>query len=107
MLNIEYPDSFFDGVYSVEALEHAVEIEPAIREMARVLKAGGKIVIIDKNREKLGSMTIKPWERWFDPAGVAWLLKKYGISAGYRTVAYETSIQPDGLFIAWEGVKDG
>jgi malonyl-CoA O-methyltransferase len=54
MLNIRYPNAFFDCVYSVEALEHAVAIEPAIKEMARILKPGGKIVIIDKNAAKLG-----------------------------------------------------
>jgi len=106
MLNIRYPDAFFDCVYSVEALEHAVAIEPAIKEMVRVLKSGGKIVIIDKNSRKLGALRIKPWERWFNPVQIINLLRKYGVEAHYKPVAYGQHSQPDGIFIVWEGMKN-
>ena len=33
------------------------------------------------------------------------LLKKYGVRAHYKPISYEKHQQPDGLFIAWEGVK--
>ena len=105
MLNIRYPDAFFDCVYSVEALEHAVAIEPAIKEMARVLKPGGKIVIIDKNAAKLGVFRIKPWERWFNPKEVTALLQKYGVVPSFKPVSYD-EYRADGVFISWEGVKN-
>ena len=63
MLNIKYPDNYFDCVFTIEALEHAINIETAIKEMVRILKPGGKIVIIDKNIDKLGAMVLKPWEK--------------------------------------------
>jgi malonyl-CoA O-methyltransferase len=106
MLNIRNSNNFFDCVYSVEALEHAVAIEPAIQEMVRVLKPGGRIVVIDKNAAKLGVMGIKSWERWFDPEQIVKLLKKYGVDAHYKLVSYDEHSQPDGLFVAWEGTKN-
>ncbi len=104
MLDIRYPDAFFDCVYSVEALEHAVAIEAAIKEMVRVLKPGGKIVIIDKNAAKLGVFRIKPWERWFNPKEVTALLQKYGVATSFKPVSYD-EYRADGVFISWEGVK--
>jgi len=107
MLNIKQPDGYFDCVYSVEALEHAVRIELAIKEMVRVLKPGGKIIIIDKNNAKAGALQIKSWEQWFDAEGVANLLRKYGVNATFKYITYDQWATPDGLFIAWEGIKAG
>ena len=105
MLAIKYPDSYFDRVLSVEALEHAVNIEQAVKEMCRILNSDGKIIIIDKNIAKTGALEIKPWERWFKPERITALLKKYGVKAQHKTIAYGSYSQPDGLFVAWEGVK--
>ncbi len=106
MLNLEYPDEYFDCVYAVESLEHAVRVEPAIRDMVRILKPGGKIMIVDKNVRKTGKLQTKPWERWLRPEQIAAFLQKYGVAASYKAVAYEKLSQPDGLFIAWGGVKE-
>jgi len=105
ILDIRLPDDSFDCVYCVEALEHAVRIESAVREMVRLLKPGGKIIIIDKNIAKLGQMELEPWERWFSPREIIELLRRYGVQARHKLIAYENHVQPDGLFIAWEGVK--
>ena len=51
MLNIKYPSDYFDCVYSVEAIEHAVNIDHAIKEMVRILKPKGKIIIITPNSD--------------------------------------------------------
>lgn len=61
ILDIKYPESYFDSVYCVETLEHALRTENAIKEMVRVLKHGGKIIIIDKNAAKLGTLKLEPW----------------------------------------------
>ncbi|MDD4938652.1 MAG: methyltransferase domain-containing protein [Candidatus Omnitrophica bacterium] len=105
LLNASYPDAFFDCVYSVEALEHALLIENAIQEMVRVLKPGGKIIVIDKNIAKIGRLEIKPWERWFDMREVADIFKRSGVEADFKTISYGNRAQPDGLFVAWEGTK--
>ena len=105
ILNISYPDNFFDCVYCVEALEHAVRIEKAIEEMSRILKPFGKIVIIDKNIEKIGKLNIEPWEQWFRKEELIQILRKYNIEAEAKFISYENYKTPDGLFIAWEGIK--
>ena len=68
--------------------------------------SNGKIVIIDKNAAKLGKLKLEPWEKWFKPKEVVKLLNKYGIRANYKTIPYAEHIQADGLFIAWQGVKE-
>lgn len=105
ILNINYPDATFDFVYCVEALEHAIRTEKAIQEMCRILKPGGKIVIIDKNISKLGGLRLEDWEQWFTPEQIRNLLNKYGVRAHYKFITYGEHSKPDGLFIAWEGKK--
>lgn len=105
ILDIKYPDAYFDCIYCVEALEHALRIENAIKEMARILKPGGKIIIIDKNIVKLGKLEIETWEQWFIPEKIISLLKKYGVETNYRLLSHEKHFQPDGLFVSWKGIK--
>jgi len=105
MLDLRYRDASLDAMYSVEALEHALIVENALREMARVLKPGGRLVIIDKDAAQLGRLEIKPWERWFRPREVIRLLARYGVEASAEMVAYGDATTPDGLFVAWKGIK--
>jgi malonyl-CoA O-methyltransferase len=105
ILDIRYPDASFDCVYCVETLEHAVRIENAIKELVRVLKPSGKIIIIDKNIAKLGALEIAPWERWFWPQEILAHLEKNDVSSSYNPISYGKIKQPDGLFIAWKGIK--
>lgn len=62
---IPYEDNKFDVTYTCEALEHAVDIKSAIKELCRVTKPGGIIAIIDKNKEKMGCLEIDEFEQWF------------------------------------------
>jgi malonyl-CoA O-methyltransferase len=105
ILDIEYPDNFFDCVYSVETLEHAILPENAVKEMVRILKPGGKIIIIDKNAEKLGTLKIEAWEQWFYPQKILDNLKENNVDAKHKPIIFNGGIEPDGLFIVWEGVK--
>ncbi|MBN1872064.1 MAG: class I SAM-dependent methyltransferase [Candidatus Omnitrophica bacterium] len=47
--NLPFTDGEFDYVYSIETFEHIPDTGKGISEACRVLKEGGKIVIIDKN----------------------------------------------------------
>lgn len=105
LLDIPYPDAFFDHIYSVEALEHAIMTENAIKEMVRVLKPEGKIIIIDKNKAMIGKLKLELWEQWFNSKEIINLLQKYGIEAQFKQIAYGKQTKPDGLFIAWTGIK--
>jgi ubiquinone/menaquinone biosynthesis C-methylase UbiE len=53
------------GVYATESLEHAVDIDLAIAEMCRVLAPGGRLAIIDKNKDHWGRFETPAWEKWF------------------------------------------
>ena len=94
-----------DGAYAIESLEHAVDIEGAVAELTRIVKPGGKIVIIDKNAQKWGQLETPAWERWFHRADLDRLLKLHCRSATSRPISYWEDVPPDGLFLAWFAVK--
>lgn len=43
---LEFPDNTFDKIYSFHTIEHIPNIAKALGEMARVLKPGGKIMLV-------------------------------------------------------------
>jgi SAM-dependent methyltransferase len=45
--SLPYPDRYFDGVRSERVLQHLDDPDTAIREMARVLRPGGRMCLID------------------------------------------------------------
>ncbi len=103
LTNIAYPDNFFDVTYTCEALEHAIDIKSAIRELARVTKPGGKIVIIDKNKSELGRLEIGEWETWFDADELKALLSNHCSEVNViDSIDYEEK-KGDNLFLAWIG----
>lgn len=104
LLKIPYPDDTFDLSFCIEALEHAIYIEGAIGEMARVTKPGGTLVIIDKNIKKLGCMELPEWESWFDASGLAEIMKNKGLKVTIQeNIPYEKENRSDDLFIGWVG----
>lgn len=107
LTEIDYPDDFFDIVYTCEALEHAIDIQSAVGELIRVTKPGGKIVIIDKNKAELGRMEIGEWEVWFDAEELRGMLLKYCQDVKVIDhIDYEGK-KDDPLFLAWIGTVAG
>ncbi|HEY2387434.1 MAG TPA: methyltransferase domain-containing protein [Candidatus Binatia bacterium] len=104
LLDMPFPDGHFDAVICIEALEHAVQIGEAVRELVRVLAPGGTLVIIDKNKEKLGTLATPSWERWFDAGELSAVLTSLGLAAEAELVGYDGR-EADGLFICWSGRK--
>ena len=105
MTELPFEDAFFDGAYATESLEHAVEIEKAVAEICRVVKPGGRIVIIDKNAEQWGRLATPEWERWFTPRELQRLLRRHCREVSSRYISYWEDVAPDGLFVAWTAVK--
>ncbi len=101
MTALPYPDGRFDCVYATESLEHAVETGRAVSEMCRVLKPGGRLVIIDKNAEHFGSLTTSEWERWFGRKELEALLRRDCREVESRFISYWEDVPPDGMFLAW------
>lgn len=94
-----------DGAYAIESLEHAVDIEGAVAELARIVKPGGRIAIIDKNARKWGTLETPAWERWFGQAELERLLKRHCAHVESHPISYWEDVKPDGLFLAWFAVK--
>ena len=96
-----FDDGFFDGAYATESLEHAVEIGKAVSEICRVVKGGGRIAIIDKNKEQWGRLETPEWERWFARKELEKLLRRGCRKVESGLISYWEDVQPVGLFVAW------
>ena len=105
LLNLPFAENSFDHAYSVEALEHAINPESAIAELCRVVKPGGRIIVIDKNQERHGALKIESWERWFKRSEVESWLRKYCADVRSERISYDHKTKTDGLFIAWLGTR--
>ena len=105
MTELPFESGFFDGAYATESLEHAVEIGKAVSEICRVVKPGGRIVIIDKNAEQWGRLDTPDWEKWFTRKELERLLERDCRTVSSRPISYWEDVEPDGLFLAWLAVK--
>lgn len=98
---IPYPDASFDLVYTAEALEHAVYPKNAVKELLRVTKPGGRVVVVDKNRDSKVFLETEEWEQWFDDAFFQQAARENGCQLTARhDLPYEDGVR-DGLFSGW------
>ena len=91
----------FDCAFAIESLEHAVDVDTAVADLCRVVKTGGRIVIIDKNAEQWGRLKTPAWEKWFERRALENLLKRHCSEVSSRPISYWEDVAPDGLFFAW------
>ena len=105
MTALPFRSESFDCAYATESLEHAVDIEGAVAEICRVVRPGGRIVIIDKNREQWGRLKTPQWEKWFGRKQLERLLWKHCRKVSSRPISYWEDVAPDGLFLAWLAEK--
>ena len=105
MTALPFASSQFDGAYATESLEHAVDIETAVNEMCRVVKPGGRIVIIDKNAEHWGRLRTPEWEKWFHRNELERQLKRHCSLVTSQPISYWEDVAPDGLFLVWLATK--
>ncbi len=102
---LPFASASFDCAYATESLEHAVDIETAVSELCRVVKPGGRIVIIDKNAEHWGRLETPAWEKWFGQKELEELLARHCGRVSSRPISYWEDVAPDGLFLAWTAEK--
>ncbi len=105
MTELPFADSTFDCIYATESLEHAVEIGRAVAEMCRVLKPGGRLVIIDKNAEHWGRFKTPAWEKWFTRTQLEDLLRRDCGTVTSEFLSYWDDVPSDGLFLGWFASK--
>jgi ubiquinone/menaquinone biosynthesis C-methylase UbiE len=101
MTALPFPDGVFDCAYATESLEHAVDIEGAVAELCRVVRPGGRIVIIDKNSKQWGRLKTPEWEKWFGRKELEKMLARHCAKVSSREISYWEDVAPDGLFLAW------
>jgi len=102
---LPFADGVFDGVYATESLEHAVDIKAAVGELCRVMKPGGRLVVIDKNAAQWGRLKTPDWEKWFDRRALERLIGRHCRRVESKPVSYWEDVEPDGLFLAWLAEK--
>jgi ubiquinone/menaquinone biosynthesis C-methylase UbiE len=101
MTALPFRNGIFDCAYATESLEHAVDIEVAVAELCRVVRPGGRIVIIDKNAKHWGKLKTPEWEKWFGRKELEKLLARHCAKVSSRPISYWEDVAPDGLFLAW------
>lgn len=107
LLCLPFADESFDAVFSVEALEHALRPRVAVDEMWRVLRPGGRLLIIDKHRGWQARCEHEPWEYWFELPEVAGWLAPHAQIERSELLPADGGEVPDGLFCLWTAVKHG
>ena len=79
--NLDFPDDSFDLVYSHGVLHHTPDIEAAVREIHRVLKPGGRAMVMLYHR---GSYNYRVGIRVLRRAGAGLLKSEGGIRLVHR-----------------------
>lgn len=116
---LSFPDASFDVVWSVEAGPHMPDKAVFARELLRVLKPGGILVVADWNQRDDRRVPLNAWEKpvmrqlldqWSHPAfssieGFAELLEATGWVQGHVTTAdWSRETLPSWLDSIWQGI---
>lgn len=63
-MNLSFPDASFDVVWCIEAGPHMPDKAVFAKELLRVLKPGGILVVADWNQRDARKQPLVLWERW-------------------------------------------
>ena len=66
---LDFPDAHFDTILAVEIVEHLLDIEQVFRELSRVMKPGGHLLVTTTDFNWLKQVIIAAafFERYFSP----------------------------------------
>jgi malonyl-CoA O-methyltransferase len=105
LLDSGVPAGAFDAVFAVESLEHSLVPERAVAEICRMVRPGGRVLVIDKHRAKQPYSDHQPWERWFLPDELARWLAGYCDRVGVVPISHGEGIPGNDLFLAASGIR--
>ncbi len=94
----------FDTVFSVEAIEHSSNWRASVRELIRVTRPRGWLLIIDKPLSAWGKLPCPAWERWPSKDELVGLMREGCDDVDSIDVAYDGH-PANGLITAWRGRK--
>ena len=118
-MKLSFPDASFDVVWSVEAGPHMPDKAVFARELLRVLKPGGVLVVADWNQRDDRILPLNFWEKpvmrqlldqWSHPAfasieGFSELLEETGFVQGeVMTADWTQETLPSWLDTIWQGI---
>lgn len=118
-MSLSFPDASFDVVWSIEAGPHMPDKATFAKEMLRVLKPGGVLVVADWNQRDDRQVSLNFWEKsvmrqlldqWSHPAfssieGFSELLMASELVAGDVTTAdWTEQTLPSWLDSIWQGI---
>ena len=118
-MKLSFPDASFDLVWSIEAGPHMPDKAIFARELMRVLKPGGILVVADWNQRDDRALPLNFWEKpvmrqlldqWSHPAfssieGFSELLEETGLVEGeIITADWTKETLPSWLDSIWQGI---
>jgi len=105
LLRLPAGDGAFDGAFAVESLEHALLAERAVDELCRVVRPGGRVLVIDKNRALYSLSERAPWERWFAREEVANWLARHCEDVTISPLPTGGHRRGKPLFLCWQATR--
>lgn len=107
----KYPQNYFDAITMSHLIEHVYQPLELLRECYRILKPGGRVVIVTPNSESWMHKRFKNNWLGLDPPrhlhvfslmSLRWLAKK----AGFKKLRISTTIrEANGLFVASKSIQ--
>lgn len=81
LTRLPYPDAFFDAAVCGWVLEHLPDPQPGLRELARVLQPGGKLLLMTTEDTLTGSLCSGMWHcRTYNRAELARVCESCGLA---------------------------
>ncbi len=107
----DYPSAFFDAITMSHVIEHVHDPLSLLGECRRILKPGGRLVVVTPNSRSWGHQRFRANWMHLDPPRHLHVFNEQSLrrlieTAGFRVVSLCTTIRgTDGLFVGSQSIK--